>query len=613
VNDYELRAVFSDGRISPWRNWLPQAPNPAARVEAVIDVLVQKQDRNNQNALVMLLRVLADRVDERDRCHQELVGMAEALERELATQQPQEAGLARTRPMTQQRHIFLCHTPLLPQDERLARYLQDYLDAQGYVVFTDGTTRRNDWFRRAEEEIQQSDLFLVLLSETAADSEMIQALVRRAYDYRRVNGYPRALPVRVAFHDPFPYPLENCLDPHQYLVWRNEDDDERVARDVIAALEARLPDKQPIVPLPGRLGEDGRPTGRLDRMTRPLSAFDPRFLQILGDPESPVGIRDRLYVVRPSDAQLRGQLARSGTTTTIRAPRQTGKSSLLVRGVYLAQQQGHNVAYLDLDQVDQAHRQSGDFFLRYLADYLARLLNVSPESVAHAWGGHLGAQDKLTYWMEEHVLTGQKMLTLALDEVDRLLEAPFRADFFALLRSWHNKRALDERWRRFNLMMAIATEDYLLINEPAQSPFNVGLKLYLQDFTGPQVRDLNQRHGSPVPAAEFGHFMQLFGGHPYLTRMALYKLATERPPWQQFVSVAATDQGPFADHLRHYLFRLSQEPFLRQALQQVIRYNRCTDEMMLFRLFRAGLVKGRGDLCRCRCDLYRLYFQDKLL
>jgi hypothetical protein len=57
---------------------------------------------------------------------------------------------------------------------------------------------------------------------------------------------------------------------------------------------------------------------------------------------------------------------------------------------------------------------------------------------------------------------------------------------------------------------------------------------------------------------------------------------------------------------------LGDEPDLREALKQIIRQEHCTDDERFFRLLRAGLVKGSGEVCKCRCDLYRLYFRDKL-
>ena len=92
--------------------------------------------------------------------------------------------------------------------------------------------------------------------------------------------------------------------------------------------------------------------------------------------------------------------------------------------------------------------------------------------------------------MASHSLAGGQIVPLALDEVDRLLQTPFHSDFFALLRSWHNSRALDEQWDKLNMIMVISTEPYLLIADVNQSPFNVGLKIYLEDFNEAQIRDL---------------------------------------------------------------------------------------------------------------------------
>ncbi len=111
---------------------------------------------------------------------------------------------------------------------------------------------------------------------------------------------------------------------------------------------------------------------------------------------------------------------------------------------------------------------------------------------------------------------------------------------------------------------------------------------------------------------DFADFLALFGGHPYLTRKALYTLVTRRMAWADLVREAASDQGPFGDHLRNHHWLLRDEPDLRDALRQVVRGGRCEDDMAFFRLLRAGLVKGSGEVCRCRCELYRRYFGGKL-
>ena len=215
--------------------------------------------------------------------------------------------------------------------------------------------------------------------------------------------------------------------------------------------------------------------------------------------------------------------------------------------------------------------------------------------------------------MEDYVLPEiDTPIILALDEVDRLLQTDFHSDFFALLRAWHNSRALDEEWDKLNLVLVISTEPYLLIKEVNQSPFNVGLKIYLEDFSEDQVRDLNQRHNSPVTETDLPKLLELLGGQPYLTRQALYTMVVEQLSWANLTDVAIEHHGPFGDHLRRQQWLLNQEPSLREAFKQIIEHRNCQDDLARFRLLQAGLIQGSGDVYTCRCDLYRRYFKDRL-
>src|SRR6185369_1030163 len=136
--------------------------------------------------------------------------------------------------------------------------------------------------------------------------------------------------------------------------------------------------------------------------------------------------------------------------------------------------------------------------------------------VNQIWRDKSGPQDKLVKVMEEYVLPkSDRQIILAIDEADRLLGFPFHSDFFSLMRAWHNNRAIDLQWNKLNVAMVIATEPYLLISDPDQSPFNVGIKLNLVDFSREQVAELNRRHGNPVQEKDFEAFFQLFNGHPY--------------------------------------------------------------------------------------------------
>jgi hypothetical protein len=233
--------------------------------------------------------------------------------------------------------------------------------------------------------------------------------------------------------------------------------------------------------------------------------------------------------------------------------------------------------------------------------------------VNQIWRDKLGPQDKLVKVMEEYILPrSDRQIVLAIDEADRLLAVPFHSDFFALLRSWHNNRAVDPQWNKLNIAMVIATEPYLLISNPSQSPFNVGIKLNLEDFSPEQAKELNHRHGEPLKEKDLESFFELLNGHPYLTRKALYLLVSENWTWENLYRHAADDQGPFADNLRRQLWFIQEDDVLQSVLRQVLYQNRSDNDKTLWRLLRAGLIKGTGDRYHCRCGLYEKYFREHL-
>jgi hypothetical protein len=349
-------------------------------------------------------------------------------------------------------------------------------------------------------------------------------------------------------------------------------------------------------------------------VTAPRPTADPRFLESLPEPSGALR-QSEFYITRPGDTVLLRELAKNwGSTITIRASRQTGKSSLLLRAVGQAQQKGSKVVYLDLQPVDPQYLKTLDDFLRYLAAIIVSRLRLDVAEVDKAWKGSLGAPDKLTYLLEDYVLLAvNTRLVLALDEVDRLLQVPFQDTFFGLLRSWHNNRALNALWDKLDLALVISTEPYLLIKDGTQSPFNVGQMIRLQDFDAAQVRELNDRYRHPLAEHELPAIMSLLNGHPYLTHKALYTLVTEQKTWTQLRQIATSEQSPFGDHLRRCLWLLRDQPELRAALRHIVQHGECPDEAVFYRLSQAGLVQGATrNTCTYRCKLYEEFLQDRL-
>lgn len=225
----------------------------------------------------------------------------------------------------------------------------------------------------------------------------------------------------------------------------------------------------------------------------------------------------------------------------------------------------------------------------------------------------LGNSQRCTRYVGRYLLKEfGNPIVLAMDEVERVFDTDFRSDFFGMLRSWHNSRATTPIWKQLDLALVTSTEPYQLIDNLNQSPFNVGLVIDLEDFTAAQVADLNRCHGSPFNASEEKQLIALLGGHPYLVRLALYSVASDRLYPTELFANAIADNGPFGNHLRNHLFRLHNKQELVHGMFQVIRQNTCEDERIFFRLRGAGLVRREGRVVFPRCQLYTDYFWEHL-
>jgi hypothetical protein len=149
-----------------------------------------------------------------------------------------------------------------------------------------------------------------------------------------------------------------------------------------------------------------------------------------------------------------------------------------------------------------------------------------------------------------------------------------------------------------------------------QSPFNVGTRLTLEDFSFEQVGDLNARYGSPLrDEGELSRFARLVGGQPYLVRRGLHELAAHGLDLSTFERQADRDEGIFGDHLRRILVLLVRDRDLCDVVREILRGDRATaTQESFYRLRSAGVMAGYSARdVRPRCRLYETYLARHLL
>jgi hypothetical protein len=335
----------------------------------------------------------------------------------------------------------------------------------------------------------------------------------------------------------------------------------------------------------------------------------------------PVGgampLDSKFYIVRAADEEFHAAIARQDSIVLIKGARQVGKTSLLARGLQQARAAGAKVVLTDLQKLNTSDLASAETFYLALAGLIADQLglDVAPDAV---WNTRRGPSINFERYIRREALSQiSTPLVWGLDEVDRLFTCSFGSEVFGLFRSWHNERSLDPQgpWQRLTMAIAYATEAHLFITDMNQSPFNVGTRLALEDFTCPQVADLNERYGSPLKdEAEVARYYSLVSGHPYLARCGLQEMVVRRRDLAELEAIADREDGPFGDHLRRVIASLEQDPALREVARGILQGQPCPTQESFYRLRSAGLFAGDSARdVRPRCQLYTTYLEKRLL
>jgi hypothetical protein len=321
------------------------------------------------------------------------------------------------------------------------------------------------------------------------------------------------------------------------------------------------------------------------------------------------------YVVRDADDLITRALKGQESVVLVRGPRQIGKSSLLARGVGLVRSLGWRHATTDFQMVGGPHLADVELFSRVLTETLSQQLGFA-YNFDRQWRSVFGPNMNLANFVRSLLLASDEPLVWFMDEADVMFDAKFGNEFFGLVRSWHNARATDPDgpWQRLTVVIAYATEARLFIRDLNQSPFNVGRRIPMTNFTVEQISDLNGRYGGPIQRQsdlQALHF--LLAGQPYLIQVAFDHMASTETGFPAFCEIADRDDGPYGDHLRRLLSTI--EPFsdVRLALRTSLDLADRASMESLERLIAAGaLRREESGAVVPACDLYAQYLQARL-
>ncbi|MEH2198913.1 AAA-like domain-containing protein [Nostoc sp.] len=307
------------------------------------------------------------------------------------------------------------------------------------------------------------------------------------------------------------------------------------------------------------------------------------------------------------------EVDRTGGLVRLQAPLQWGKTYLMNQILNYASQQDYQAVRVDFQEPEKELFNTLKSFLQWFCASIARELNL-PDKLAEKWEGLLSANSNCTDYFKQYLLPAiSSPLVLGLDNVDVIFQYPAIArDFFPLLRAWHERATTNQIWQKLRLVIGYSRADYIPIDNN-QSPFNVGKLIEIPELNQAQIQKLAQHLKLNWNTEKVAQLMVMVGGHPWLVKKALSKIAQRDLTLIELLQIAPTEEGLYRDHLLHHWLILQDNTELLQAMMQVVTINSPVriDAEKSSKLRSMRLVKYIGNDVLPFCDLYRLYFRDR--
>jgi len=235
------------------------------------------------------------------------------------------------------------------------------------------------------------------------------------------------------------------------------------------------------------------------------------------------------YISRAADQNLYTFL-QAGEFCYVLTARQMGKSSLMVRTAIRLRDNGTRVAVLDLTSLGQnlTTEQWYNGLLERVGQQFGR-----EDELEEAWlrFPQLGPMRRFMRAISDSVLSGlNDRAVIFVDEIDAVRSLPFSTDeFFAGIRECYNRRSVDPQFERLTFcLLGVATPSDL-IRDTRTTPFNIGRRIELSDFTEQEATPLIQGLCADDSAGMtiLQRIVYWTGGHPYLTQRLCRAVAND--------------------------------------------------------------------------------------
>ena len=241
----------------------------------------------------------------------------------------------------------------------------------------------------------------------------------------------------------------------------------------------------------------------------------------------------------------------------------------------------------------------------------------------HAFG------HRFTRYLREVALAERsERLVVFVDEIDTTLRLDFTDDFFAAIRFLYQNRAADPALQRLSFVLIGVATPGDLIKDAARTPFNIGHRIELTDFTFDEACALAKHLAVPAPRRPRPHRAGSSAGRRVTrtspcARCGRWPSRRRRrgppPPWTSAFATLFLHAGAESDsNLQFVRDMLTKKAFNREAVLRTYRNMRRGErvpdkelDQVTSWLKLSGIVRRRDGLLRVRNAIYEQVFDER--
>jgi hypothetical protein len=312
-------------------------------------------------------------------------------------------------------------------------------------------------------------------------------------------------------------------------------------------------------------------------------------------------IPPELYVIREADKQLRNVIEDMGRPGYILVARQMGKTNLLLNAKRVLEDKNNALIYIDLSAPFASERECFRHIIDTAIETRPDCFEKCGKTILEARKGALSAsykehENELRFLLGS--ITGK--VVIILDEIDSLTKGNFSDKIFAQIRSVYFTRMNYPQFNRLTYVLSGVVEPNEIIKDKRISPFNIGEKIYLDDFTFDQFLDFLSRADLSFKKETIDRIYFWASGNPRLTwdicldldeKLATGHFITPEEVDDSVKKLYLTDftKAPI-DHIREVA---ATDDELRSAIT-VIKYGKgyTLPDATKSRLYLAGIIRS---------------------